>query len=543
MALDGIILSKIKDELNKNLPMRINKISEISKNEIVFNVHANKERRNLIMSFHPIYNHISLSNENYNSFIEPGNFVMVLRKHLNNGIIDKIEQIEYDRYLLLHIRNRDELYDEKEYLLSIELMGKYANLILINGKDNKIIDAFRKIPPYENNKRTILTGALFIAPESQNKKDPYNHEDININESLVLQLQGFSKVLDKEVHYRLNNNEDYKTIINEIKNSNELYITQNKDEYQYHVIPLTHLGTSWKRLPIMNALDEIFYERDEKERVKSVSDDLFKVVKRQIKHFENKIGKLNESLNSAYQLEDDKNKGDLLYTYSNIEQKGLDNVEIKDYEDNIISIKLDPKLSIKANANKYYQAYQKKRKGQIHIKEQLEIANNQLEYFLSVKEQLEIANYQDSITIKEELVNNGYLKEKNKSRKSKDKRHLYQIIVDDAIITFGKNNLQNDLLTWNYAHKNYMWFHAKDFHGSHVVVNQEEPNEKIIRICANIAAYYSQGRYSSSVPVEYTQVKNLKKVKGMPSGFVTLKTYKTIYIDPFDDKELSITII
>lgn len=541
MALDGIILSKVKQDLDTYLPIRINRISQTSKTEIVFNVHANTIRSNLVISLHSNYNHICLSKRNFTTYNDASTFAMVLRKHILNGIIYSIEQFNYDRYLLLHIRARDELYDEKEYILSVELMGKYANLILVDS-ENKIIDALKKIPPYENTRRTILPGADFTLPDKQNKVDPYSSLDINFDDSLVNQIQGFSKLLENEIRYRLNN-QTYSQILDEIKDSNNLYLTKTKDAYEYHVIPLTHLSNEYSKWNIQEAFDEIYFEDDEKERIKNISEDLYKIVKRQIKHYNTKIGKLEYSLQEAENLQADKDNGDLLYQYSNLDQKGLNEVEIIDYDGNTKLVKLDPKLSVKANANKYYSLYQKKRKGKVFIEQQLEIANNELEYFKSLNEQLSIANYSDALDIKEELNKFGYLKKPISKNKKKNNVNLYQIKVDDCTITFGKNNIQNSYLTFDYAKSNYTWFHAKQFHGSHVVVDTDKPNEKIIRICANIAAYYSQGRMSSSVPVDYCLVKDIKKVKGAKPGFVTFKNYKTIFIDPFDDKQLNIVAI
>ena len=227
----------------------------------------------------------------------------------------------------------------------------------------------------------------------------------------------------------------------------------------------------------------------------------------------------------------------------NLDVKGLKQIEVKDFEDNDMIIKLDPKLSIKDNANKYYNTYQKKRKGKKYIEEQIEIAQNELTYFNSLNEQLGIANYTDALDIKEELSSYGYLKKNHSKNKKKKKVNLYQIKVDNHTISFGKNNIQNNYLSFEYAHSNYTWFHAKDYHGSHVVVDTDNPDEKIIRICANLAAYYSKGRYSSSVPVDYCLVKNLKKIKGGKLGFVTIRNQKTIYIDPFEDKSLEIISI
>jgi predicted ribosome quality control (RQC) complex YloA/Tae2 family protein len=542
MALDGIILAKVKQDLDSYLPIRINRIANTSKTELVFNVHANNKRTNLVMSLHSNYNHICLSDRNYNTFNEPSTFVMVLRKYLLNGIIYKIEQFDYDRYLLLHIHARDELYDEKHYILSLELMGKYANLILIDD-DNKIIDALKKIPPYENTKRTILPGSVFTLPDKQNKLDPFNNPNIDYDESLVKQLQGFSKLLENEFRYRLDNKQTYDEIIQEIKDSKNLYISKINDTYEFHVIPLLHKSKNYEVWDIQKGFDEIYYQDDEKERIKNISDDLFKIVKRQIKHYKTKVDKLELSLNDALNLQNDKENGDLLYMYDDLDKKGLNEITINDYYGNAKTIKLEPKLSIKANANKYYNQYQKKRKGKIYIEEQLDIASSELEYFNSLAEQLSLANYSDALDIKDELIKYGYLKKASSKNKQKKKVNLYQIKVDNQTITFGKNNIQNNFLTFDYAKANYTWFHAKDYHGCHLVVDTDSPNEKIIRICANIAAYYSQGRYSSSVPVNYCLVKDIKKIKGKKPGFVSIKNYKTIYIDPYEDKNLTINQI
>lgn len=538
MALDGITLSKVKQDLDNYLPIRINRISLISKTELVFNVHAKEIRTNLVMSFHSNNNHICLSDRNYTTYNDPSTFIMVLRKHLLNGIIYKIDQYDYDRYLIMHIHSRNELYDEKQYKLSVELMGKYANLILID-ENNKIIDALKKIPPYENTRRIILPGASFTLPDKQNKLDPFNTNDIDFNESLVNQLQGFSKQLENEIRYRMEN-DSFENIMKLIKESNSLYLSKNKDQYVFHVIPLNHLNLNFTKWDIQKGFDEVYYENDEKERIKNISDDLFKVVKRQIKHYQTKISKLQNSYNDALNLDDDKENGDLLYMYENLNEKGLNSIEINDYSNKTKTIKLDPKLSIKDNANKYYSTYQKKRKGKIHIEQQIEIANNELQYFQSLNEQLTFANYLDALDIKEELNNHGYLKRTNNKNKRKKKVNLYQIRIDDYVITFGKNNIQNNYLTFDYAHSNDTWFHAKDYHGSHVVVNSDKPNEKIIRLCANIAAYYSSGRYSSSVPVDYCLIRNVKKIKGFKPGFVSFKNYKTIYIDPEEISDLDI---
>ena len=539
MALDGIILSKVKENLDTHLPMRINKINGTSETELIFNVHSNNQRTNLVISLHSIYNHISLSNKTYNDFEEPSTFVMVLRKYITNGIITSIEQNEYDRYLLLNIKALNDLYDEKEYILSVELMGKYANLILVDKQTNKIIDALKKIPPYQNTKRTILVGASFSLPEKQNKLDPFSTSNINFDDSLVKQLQGFSKQLEQEVRYEMAN-KSFDEIMKNVKKSNSIFISDNND---YHIVPLTYLNKPYEEYSLEDGFDALYFKSNEVERIKTVTEDIYKFIKKQIKHFEVKLSKLNQSLEDGKNLNDDKENGELLYTYSDLDKKGLKEIEVLDYDGNNKIIKLDPKLSIKANANKYYNTYSKKRKGKVYIEEQIDIANKELDYFGSLKDQLDIASYSDAVQIKEELIKYGYIKKKMHRIKKAKKINLYQIKLGNDTITFGKNNTQNDYLTFDYAKSNYTWFHAKDYHGAHVVVDNDKPSEETIRTCANIAAYYSKGRLSSSVPVDYCLAKDVKKVKGAKAGFVTFKNYHTIYIDPELDNKLVITFI
>ena len=296
-----------------------------------------------------------------------------------------------------------------------------------------------------------------------------------------------------------------------------------------------------KEYDLADGFDVLYYKSNEKERIKSVTEDIYKFIKRQIKHYDNKLVKLNQSLEEGKTLNDDKENGELLYTYSDLERKGLKEIEIKDYDGKIKTIKLDPKLSVKANANKYYNIYSKKRKGKAYIEEQIEIASNEAEYFRALKEQLDIASYTDALEIKDELIRYGYLKKRSSKAKKSKKINLYQLKFNGHTITFGKNNTQNDYLTFTYARPNYTWFHAKDYHGAHLVVDADKPDEETLRMCANLAAYFSQGRLSSSVPVDYCLVKDIKKIKGAKAGFVTFKNHKTIYIDPELDPELEIT--
>ena len=259
-----------------------------------------------------------------------------------------------------------------------------------------------------------------------------------------------------------------------------------------------------------------------------------------MKHQSTKLPRLLKSYDEAKDCEKWKVYGDLLYTYNVNDTKGLKYIELENYEDGaMVKVPLDEKLDGKANARKCFTKYNKLKKGQKYLEEQIAICENEISYFEGLLEQLDLADFETALEIKEELVKQNYMTDKQKKPKKKKKDdgpHLSSITLFNGIaITYGKNNLQNDALTWKLARKSEYWFHTKDFHGSHVLVHSDRLDEETIRTAAMIAAYYSKGRYSSSVPVVYCQIKDLKKIPGAKPGMVQLTSYKTIYIDPDEE--------
>ncbi len=537
MALDGLLLYKIQDEIKSILPAKINKIYQISKTELFFQLRAEGKKQNLIISCHSIFNRINLTTKEYPTPEEPSNFVMFLRKHLESATIFDIEQTDFDRYITLSIATRNEIKDKVVLKMSIELMGRYANVILYN-EEGRIMDLLKRIPPFENNNRILQPGAQFTLPKKQEEKlDPFDNPEVNFDFDLTKQLKGFSPILSKEIKFRILNNQPFNEIMNEIKNSKSLYITESNDEGLYHCIPLTHLDKPYKEYGIMEGLDVYYFHKEEKDRIKQMSGDLFKLVRRELKHLRNKLPRLMQDLDNALDCEKWREFGDYLQPYNYLINKGDTSITLDKYDGTgSILIQLDPKLDGLQNAKKYFQKYNKGKKGQIHLKKQIEICKKEINYFEAIEQQLEIANFNDAKEIKDELANLGYCKmtiSKIRKKKKKDYPNITTIKVDEKIvIQFGKNNIQNDFVTFELARRNDTWLHAKDYHGAHVIINTDNPDEKTIRLAANIAAYFSKGRYSSSVPVNYCLVKQLKKVPGAALGFVSLSNYKTIYIDP-----------
>ena len=544
MALDGIFLSKIVPELRKSFPLRIQKIWDISNTEMLFQVHGSNGKEQLLISTHSLYNRILFSKQNYPTPKEPSNFTMLLRKYLEGSYMEDIEQYELDRWLTINIKRRNNIGDIEHLKLYVELMGKYANIILVN-EDNKIIDALKRIPPLENNRRTIHPGALFSPTDPQEKKNPFINQEIDKEKSLTAQFSGFSPFLSKEIEYRLANGETFKSIIDEIKESKECYIANSNNEAQFHCIELKHLGVN-KSYPLFEGLDILYFHKEEKERIKQIAGDLYHVANRNLKHYKQKLPRLLNEYDEAKDCGKYKKYGDLLYTYNVDDTKGENSITLLDYEtEKDIIIPLDPKYDGKSNARKHFQKYNKLKKGQIYIQEQIQICEKEIDYFEGILEQLDQADFNTALEIKDELIQGEYIKDnkkknKNKNNKKNNKIKTYTIDYKGTLISFGKNNIQNDNLTWTVAKRNEIWLHAKDYHGSHVVIHKDNPNEEELRLAANIAAYYSQGRYSSSVPVIHCKVKDLKKIPGSKPGTVQLTNYQTIYIDPDEELVLSL---
>ena len=544
MAYDGIMMHQVKKSLIDTIQSgRINKIYQISKYELLFQVRANRKNYQLLISSHPMYARVQLTSLTYPTPEAPNPLTMLFRKLLEGGYIKEIEQIDLDRILKITFACHNELGDAIEYILYIEIMGKHSNIILV-GKNNIIIDCIKHISPSMNTERFLQPGALYQLPPMVEKLNPFTSdfvEDIQLTKI----YQGMAPILSKEILYRIDQGEDFKEIMKQIDKSQDLYITKINDKEYFHVIELTHLQGITTKHALFDGLDLHFNEIDQKERIKQQTSNLLKFIQNEYQKNTTKLKKLKATLEDSENSDDYRIKGDLLYASLHLMQKGMISVEVDNYYDNTkMKITLDPKLDPKANAQKYYQKYQKAKNSIDVLHQQIELTEKEIDYFDSLITAMSQASYYDALEIKEELENEGYLKKKkqrNTIRKKKIPQFQKYLTKDGIEIDIGKNNLQNDYLTFKYAHRYDMWFHAKDMPGSHVIVKAQDLDEYTIRLAAKIAAYYSKGKNSSSVPVNYTLVKTLKKPTGSKPGKVILDNYKTIYIDPDDEflKELT----
>lgn len=530
MAIDGLLLRNLCQKLDALTPCKIGKMQNISDEEILFNIHTRDQgAKRLVINVHSNTSRIYLSKTLKSTSQNPTNFVMVLRKQCSQAIITKIEQIGFDRIVKLSIQARNEFQDITNYSLYAELMGKYANLVLVNDQ-GIIVDALKRIPVFENSKRLVHPGAIYTLPAQPEKQDPRTAKDIDLEKNFVDQIYGFSPLLSKEFIYRIHNLERYEDILEEVFSSDLLYVYKN----DFHCIELKHLNNPYKTYDFMEGLDHLFIEKEQKARIKEQCGDVFKTVDKELAKNKKKLPKLIQTLEESNDYDKYKEYGDLLFAYQ-YEIKKDKTVTLTSFETNEpITILIDMRYDIKQNANKYYQKYHKLKRSQQILQDLIQDCKQEIEYYAQLKEQLIHCSIEDALEIREELIKQRVLKPKKTQRHPKKKKepNILKLTIDDAQIFIGKNNIQNNYITHQISRKQDLWFHVKDYHGSHVLLKSDTINEYLIRTCAMLAAYYSKGKESSSVPVDYCPVSQLKKVPGSKIGFVTMKSYKTIYIDP-----------
>jgi predicted ribosome quality control (RQC) complex YloA/Tae2 family protein len=547
MSFDGNILRRVTSELNETiLTGRINKIYQLSKYDLLFIINAKSIKQQLLISSSPSYSRIHLSKMVYEKPDTPPTFCMFLRKHLEGGIIEKVSQVTNDRIIIIDVRKRNELGDMTIKKLVFEVMGRHSNLIITD--DNfKILDAIKKVMPFDGKERTIFPGAIYEVPSS-NKIDPYNevlrNENLsipeNINEKSFLDnFIGFSPLIAREIIYRFNESKTpIKEIFNTILDESTPQITTSRKDYFYFTY-LNHLKGETKEFDTVNdLLDRYYYERDSIDIIKQKSKDIVKFIKNHIAKAKTKIEKLNKDLINTSTRDKYKIKGELIQANLYNITKGDSVLKCLNYYDNTeISIDLDIKKSPVQNSEKYFKKYKKLKTSIPYINKQIRDAKSEMRYFEELLHQVENASLKDIEEIKDELMDKRYLKQKLVKAKRKKKPNFETYYdAEGTEILVGKNNIQNEYITHKLAKHNEVWFHVKEAPGSHVIIRKTLPLSEInIRTAAQLASYFSKLRESSSVPVDYLEVRYLKKVPGRINSFVTYKNNKTMYIDPDED--------
>ncbi|MCY6354053.1 Rqc2 family fibronectin-binding protein [Clostridium sp. ZS2-4] len=569
MALDGIFLHSIIHQLrNTIINGKVDKVNQPEKDEIILNIRQGRNHTKLLISASSNFSRIHLTEFNKPNPIKAPMFCMVLRKYLSNAKILDIKQIDNDRIVVIDFESRDELGFDSIYSLIIEIMGRHSNITLVRERDGVIMDSIKHITPDVNSYRSTLPGIKYIYPPSSNKLNPFDfiseeaekyvkENNIELNDNMFLMLfTGISKTLSKELAFNLNldNTISLDHILNYCKNFFNK-ITAKEFEYfsykndtsliDFYCLDLKSLDEyskiSYESPSLL--LENFYYTKDKLDRLKAKSSDLQKIVTNNINRCIKKEKILNKTLKECDNKETFKLYGELITANIYALEKGLKEIEVFNYysdKGENIKIKLDEYKTPSQNVQTYYKKYNKLKKSEEAAHEQLKQNMDELNYLYSVLTNIKNASsYEEIEEIKRELIDTHYIKFKrsHKANKSKPSKPSHFISSDGFDIYVGKNNIQNDYLTLKFANKHDIWLHTKEIPGSHVIIRtSDEVPETTLMEAANLAAYYSKAQHSSKVPVDFTEVKNVRKPSGSKPGMVIYYTNQTLYMTPEEPK-------
>ncbi len=575
MPFDAGMFAATAHEIEKfAIGARIEKIYQPEKEEIVFAFHdvrVDGERKSLRLVINAGTNNpkISFTHINKENPATPPMFCLMMRKHLGGAKLVGVKQLGFERALMLEFSCRDEMGFACGRFVVCEIMGKYSNLILLD-ENKKIINAMKLIDFATSKVRQILPGMTYEnPPEQKGKCDPLsetadgliakitNEKEKTIDKFLISNYYGFSPLLTREISYRVSGSVmspiavadtdklctvffEFVRIIREKDFHPYLVTDKTSAPIEFSFLPVTQYGDGYNLIQMddfASLTDRFFDERDRNERIKQKAGDLVHTINNAQTRLSKKIVKLTEELAMTDECEKYRREADLITSNLYCLKKGMEQVSVTDYYADgcpEVVIELDKQLTPAANAQQKYKKYTKYKNGKIYLAEQIEIAKRELDYIESVIESLSRADGETELSeIREELSGSGYIskfKTVGRQKKYVPKPLTYRTTGGYRVLC-GKNNMQNEYLTFRVADKTDVWFHAKNRPGSHVILQCEgrEPSERDYTEAAMIAAYHSKSAGEAMIEVDYSYVKNIKKPSGGKPGFVIYHTnYSTL---------------
>ncbi len=581
MALDGIFLRHIKNELEKEIiDTRVDKIYQPSSQELVITMRSFEGTKKLLLSSRPQSPRINITGSSYENPKTPPMLCMLLRKRLGGGRLRKIEQPGLDRILFLRFECTNELGDTVMLTLAVEIMGQYSNIILID-ENGTIIDAVKRVDASMSSQRLVLPGITYKMPPQQDKLSVLESdaEDIirriellpkttPLSKALLSSLQGVSPIICREIEHLTGRGADvYSDSLDEEKRtrlsfflkriikaarecSGQPYIiTDNqKKPIDFTFTDIQQYGTGRSvRLDngFCSLLDKYYAQKDAAERIRQSAEDLNRLLNNAASRLIKKIYIQKDELESCADREHYRICGDIIQANLYRIPRGAEVLEAENFYDekmSLIKIKLDPSISPAANSQKYYKSYQKAKNAEKALKLQLERAEEELSYVDSVLDLLSRAKTLSELDeIRTELREQGYIKSRREKGYKKQKLLCPMEYCSESgfKVLVGRNNRQNDELTLKSAAKNDIWFHTKDIPGSHTVLvtNGLEPDDKALVYAASLAAAHSKAKESSKVPVDYTRIRYVSKPQGAKPGMVIYTHQKTLYVEPLREDD------
>ena len=552
MTFDGLFTHAMIHELNQTLQNgRVTKISQPYPNEVILTIRANRTNYPVLLSANPRYARFQITQIPYTNPAVPTNFTMMLRKYLEGAKLLEIKQLDNDRVVYFEFLTRNELGDKLPLLLSAEIMGRYSNVILINQSTNKIIDTIKHVGMDQNRYRTLLPGATYRQPPTQNKENPFEQDSNTFEEliqkypnrevladNLLKQYQGISRDNALALADKLHSSNNFVQAFNDFLAMTEDPIpTMNGNNFSI----FADNPNDKKFTTLSEMLDVFYHTKANRDRVQQQGGQLLHVIRKNLQRNKKKLKKLSNELKATENADEYRIKGEVLTTYLYQIKRGMTKITLPNFYDNNkeITISLSNQLSPSQNAQKYFKKYQKLKNAVTFVNEQIELTKKEVAYLEEIQTQIELATPADLNDIKTELQQEGYIKKKQQKSKHSSRVKINKpesfIASDGTEILVGKNNLQNEKLTLHTAKKTDIWLHAKNIPGSHVIIKSNNPSDETLFEAAMLAAYFSKFRSSTNVPIDYVQVKNIRKPNGSKLGFVIYEGQKTLTVTPTED--------
>ena len=544
MSFDGFFLHHMVEELRRELVNgRIQKINQPFEQELVLQIRSNRQSHRLLLSAHPVFGRVQLTQTTFENPAQPSTFIMVLRKYLQGALIESIEQIENDRIVEITVSNKNEIGDHIQATLIIEIMGKHSNILLVDKSSHKILEVIKHVGFSQNSYRTLLPGSTYIAPPSTESLNPFTIKDEKLFEILQTQeltaknLQSLFQGLGRDTANELENilvSDKLSTFRNFFNQKTKPCLT----ETSFSPVPFANqVGESFTSLS--DLLDTYYKDKAERDRVKQQASELIRRVENELQKNRHKLKKQEKELLATDNAEEFRQKGELLTTFLHQAPNDQDQVILDNYYTNQpITIALDKALTPRQNAQRYFKRYQKLKEAVKYLTDLIEETKATILYLESVETVLNQAGLEEIAEIREELIQTGFIRRRQREKIQKRKKPEQYLASDGkTIIYVGRNNLQNEELTFKMARKEELWFHAKDIPGSHVVISGNlNPSDEVKTDAAELAAYFSKGRLSNLVQVDMIEVKKLNKPTGGKPGFVTYTGQKTLRVTPDPEK-------
>ncbi len=570
MAFDGIVISNIVKEMNDRLINgRIYKVAQPENDELIITIKNNKEQYKLLLSASASLPLLYFTNETKPNPMTAPNFCMLLRKHLNNGRIIRIYQPDFERIVHIDVEHLNEMGDLCTHTLIIELMGKHSNIIFVNN-DNMIIDSIKHVSSQMSSIREVLPGREYFVPNTTTKLNPMTvtYEDFSslifskampIRKAIYTSLTGISPLIAEEVCFNASIDSDtLANVLNDIEkqhlfnmfsllfddiracNYTPNVIMKGNEPVEFASLPLNLYDSSYtvKNFTTISELLEFYYaSKNTITRIRQKSVDLRKIVQNALERNVKKYDLQLRQLKDTEKREKYKVYGELINTYGYSVSDGSKSMTALNYYTNEeITIPLDDTISVMDNAKKYFDKYGKLKRTFEALTELIKETESEIKHLESISNSLDIAlSENDLIQIKEELTDYGYIKRKYSNKKVKITSKPFHYISSDGFHMYvGKNNYQNEELTFKFANGGDWWFHAKDIPGSHVIVKTEgnELPDRTFEEAGKLAAYYSKGRDQEKVEIDYTERKYIKKPAQAAPGFVIYHTNYSLMIEP-----------